>query len=283
MRPACGFATEAAVRPELTVAVDFRHNSMLDGGALAPHTVACPPAGEPVSGRKVAIALALVAVVCGVVVFAPSAEQVVATVAWMQDLGPTGWLVFAGIFLLWTLAGLPASWMQGTAGFLFGPVLGFAVASAGCTTFGTVSFLLARTRLRKVIADRIGGDPRFRAIDAAIEGGGTQLVVVLRLSPLSPYNLMNYALGITRVPLRAYVLGTLVGSVPPVLLYSYLGSTVGDLSKLLDGSAASEAGWVQGVAIGTTLIATALVTRFAQVALKRSLEQRQEQPQGSAA
>ncbi|MFT4623744.1 MAG: putative membrane protein YdjX (TVP38/TMEM64 family) [Myxococcota bacterium] len=230
-----------------------------------------PSFGGPVTPRHLAIAAAILVVAVLGYRFAPTADQVVHAVAWMQELGPTGWLVFSVVFLAWTLFALPASWSQGTAGFLFGPVVGFFVASALSTATGTVAFLLARTRLRSVIADRISGDPRFRAIDSAIGDGGTQLVVVLRLSPLSPFNVVNYALGITRVPLRSYVIGTLVGSIPPVLLYSYLGSTVGDLSRLLDGSAAAETGWAQGLALGTTLLATALVTRFAQVALKRSL------------
>ncbi len=223
------------------------------------------------STRSIVVVVSLAAGLAVLYRFGPSPEQVVHAVEWMQALGPAGWLVFAVTFLVWTLLALPASWPQMIAGFLFGPVLGFLVASAASTLCSTAAFMLTRTRLRSVIASRLGGDVRFHSIDRAIGEGGVQLVAILRLSPLSPYNVVTYALGLTRVPLSHYVLGTALGSIPPLLLYTYLGSTVSDLSRLLDGSAAAESGWVTSVALVTTLVATALVTRFAQLALRRSL------------
>jgi uncharacterized membrane protein YdjX (TVP38/TMEM64 family) len=221
--------------------------------------------------RRIATIVAVCLALAFLYAFAPSPDPVVSAVAWLQSLGPTGWLVFALLYLCWTVAALPASWPQMIAGFIFGPVLGFVVAHTLSTLSSTATFLLARTRLRTLVAGHFTSDPRFHAIDGAIGSGGTQLVAMLRMSPLSPFNIVTYALSITQVSTRHFVAGTALGCLPPVLIFTYLGSTVGDLSRLLDGTAASESGWVQALVLATTLVATALVTRFAQQALKRAL------------
>ena len=201
----------------------------------------------------------------------PSMETLIGLLERTRSTGPSGYVAYVAVYLVATLLMGPASLLQGSAGFLFGPLWGWGVAAVLSNLFAAISFLLARTVLRKWVAARIAHDPRFAAIDTAIGEGGSSLVALLRVSPVSPFNVVSYTLGLTQVSLGRFVLGTFMGSLVPVTLYTYLGSTVGSVAELIDGNASS-ASWVQWVGLVATLIATAGVTRYAQIALKRALK-----------
>jgi len=223
--------------------------------------------------------LSLLAVVAAALAWwqvGPSIETVATWLTWMRDGGPAGLVVFVLFYAVATWLMAPASWLQGSAGFLLGPLGGFVTASLLSTVFGTVSFLLTRTRLRSVLLRRFEG-PRLRAVDLAVGEGGLGLVVLLRLSPLSPYNVVNYLLGLTGVRLRDYVLGTWLGSLVPVALYSYVGSSVSELSRLLAGEADAPS-WVQWVGLGLTVIVTMGVARFAKTTLNEAIAKAEGRP-----
>ena len=95
----------------------------------------------------------------------------------------------------------------------------------------TLAFVLGRTVARGWIARRIAGSPRFAAVDEAIGENGFRIVLLLRLSPLFPFNLLNYALGLTRLSLRDYVVASALGMLPGTILYVYLGSLVTSASE----------------------------------------------------
>jgi uncharacterized membrane protein YdjX (TVP38/TMEM64 family) len=215
-------------------------------------------------------ALALLGLCALAVLGATQLDRMVLLLEWVRSAGPQGLLVFAAVYLLCTLLMAPASFLQGSAGFLFGPGLGFVIASAASVACGGVAFVLGRTVLRDVVARRVANDPRFASIDNAIGEGGLYLVVLLRLSPLSPFNIFNYGLGLTRVSTREFLLGTWIGSIPAVFLYSYLGSTVGSLADLAEGQSTANP-TAQVLVLACTLVASVLVARFAQKALKRAL------------
>jgi len=224
--------------------------------------------------QRTSTRLAASAVVFALLVLAAagthSLDQMVLMLEWVREAGPVGWFVFGLLYLVCTLLMLPASFLQGSAGFLLGPIAGFGVASAASVCSGLVAFALGRTVLRGPVARRVARDPRFTAIDHAIGDGGTYLVALLRLSPLSPFNVFNYALGLTRVRPRDFALGTWLGSIPAIFLYSWIGSTVGSLADLATGNASGDT-TVQVVVLVCTVIASLLVARFAQQALKRAL------------
>jgi uncharacterized membrane protein YdjX (TVP38/TMEM64 family) len=209
----------------------------------------------------------------------PTLDGLIGVLEWTRTAGPKGYATYALIYFVATLLVAPASFLQGSAGFLFGPLWGWLIASLLSTAFGTVNFLLARTVLRKWVEARVARDERFESINTAIGDGGVYLVALLRVPPVSPYNVVCYVLGLTQVSLSRYVLGTWLGSLVPVTLYCYLGSTVGSLTELMEGGGATDAGWVQGLGLVTTLIATAGVARYANIALKKALAT----PEGPAA
>lgn len=191
----------------------------------------------------------------------------------IRDAGALGVVAFATVYLLASLLLLPASWVQGAAGFLYGPLLGIPLASLLSTVSAVGAFFLARTWLRGPVERRWASDVRFRAIDGAVEDGGARLVALLRVSPISPFNIVSYLLGATRVRPRAYALGTWAGGLFPVLLYGWIGSTLEDLAELLDGRAAAQAGHLELVGLFVTLVATLLVTRQARRVLHAALQE----------
>ena len=224
------------------------------------------PAGQPIW-----TALSAVALLALLGVSLANIDVLIGVLEWVRGAGTTGVIVFVAAYLVGTLLMLPASLLQGSAGFLFGPIAGVVIASLGSVTCGSVCFGLSRTVLRGPVERRVDRIPNFGKIDRAIGNGGTYLVFLLRLSPISPFNILNYGLGLTRVRYSQFALGTWLGSIPAVTLYSYVGASVGSLTEIMDGSATRDP-LLQGTVLLCTAVATLLVARFAQRALKSALD-----------
>ena len=133
--------------------------------------------------------------------------------------------------------------------------------------------MLGRSLLRARVERRIGKSTKLAAIDRAVGAHGFKLVVLLRLSPLIPFNALNYALALTRVSLRDYVLGSALGMLPGTVLYVYLGSLVTDGAQLLAGRGTTSPAAMALTAGGlvATLLVVALTARIARVELDRVL------------
>lgn len=199
-------------------------------------------------------------------------DMVAAWLVWMRAQGPLGHVLFAAFYLGGTLAMVPASILEAGAGFLYGPVLGIAVASLLGTACATCSFALGRTVFRGAVERRIAGSPRLQAIDRAVAAEGWRLVLLLRLSPLAPFNLMSAALGATPVAVTDFVVGTMVGHLFPVVVFAWTGSTVATALDLVERTAPPA--WATGVGIGLTVLATIGVSRFAKRTLDAALAER---------
>jgi uncharacterized membrane protein YdjX (TVP38/TMEM64 family) len=195
-------------------------------------------------------------------------------VEWVHQAGAVGAGVYALVYVLATLLFFPGSILTAGAGFVYGPIWGILLVSPVSVIAATLAFLLGRSVARGWIARRMAGRPRFAAVDAAVGRSGFRIVLLLRLSPIFPFNLMNYALGLTRVRLRDYVLASLVGMLPGTFLYVYLGSLVTSASELLGGTGAHAGGWGQALYWGglvATVLVTIVVTRVARAALRRAV------------
>lgn len=121
---------------------------------------------------------------------------------------------------------LPASVLGIAAGALFGVGAGFAAAALGTLAGALVAFALTRSFARPLIARLVRERPGLRRLDAALAGDGWKLVCLLRISPVMPFAVTSYALGLSSVRFRAYLLGTLA-SLPPLLAYVVLGRVLG--------------------------------------------------------
>lgn len=158
-------------------------------------------------------------------------QQLVALLEWIRELGPIAPIVFIIAYVIITVAFLPASIVTLGAGFVFGVVQGSIYVFIGAMLGATAAFLIGRFIARDWIAKKVEGKRFFSALDNAIAREGLKLVFLIRLSPAFPFNLLNYALGLTKVSLPNYVLGT-TGIIPGTIMYVYLGSLVSDLTML---------------------------------------------------
>jgi uncharacterized membrane protein YdjX (TVP38/TMEM64 family) len=158
------------------------------------------------------------------------------------------------------------------AGALFGLVEGIAWAFIAAVLGSAGAFLVSRHGGRRFIEARIAGDPRFSAIDHAIAEQGGRIVFLLRLSPVFPFVLLNYALGLTRIGFRDYLLAS-VGMLPGTLLYVYYGTVAGEVAALAAGGGVQRdtAYYVTlGVGLVATIAVTTVVTRIARRALREA-------------
>lgn len=223
---------------------------------------------------KFSLAILLLAILAVALVLLPVREWTVSIVTWIRSLGSLGVAVYAIVYMLSPVVMFPASLLTLAAGFLYGPWWGTLLVSPASVAGSTLAFLIGRTVARERVKRRIESNARFSAIDAAVEKSGLKVVFLLRLSPIFPFTLLNYALGLTRVRLRDYILGSFFGMLPGTFLYVYLGSSVANVAALASGKAGSggAAGhllfWGGLVA---TILVVVLVTRTARQVLDRSL------------
>jgi uncharacterized membrane protein YdjX (TVP38/TMEM64 family) len=233
--------------------------------------VTTQPAGRGAS-RTVA-KVALVAVVIGALLFAAkyfNLQQVFRdALAWISGLGPVGPLIFIALYILACVLLLPGSILTLGAGAVFGVILGSVVVSIASTIGATCAFFIGRYLARGWAARRIAGSDKFKAIDEAVGREGWKIVVLTRLSPIFPFNLLNYALGLTMVSLRHYFFASWLGMIPGTIMYVYIGSLAGDLATLGTGERTRTTGeWVlYGAGLVATVAVTVFVTRLARRAL----------------
>jgi len=186
-------------------------------------------------------------------------------------LGPWGPVLFVLLYVAATVLFLPGSILTLGAGVVFGLVRGAIIVSLSATLGATAAFLVGRYLARGWVTRKIAGHARFTAIDEAVAREGWKIVGLTRLSPVFPFNLLNYAFGLTRVSLRDYVLASWIGMMPGTVMYVYLGSLAGDLAAAARGRATrTPAEWaLYAVGLLATVGVTVYVTRVARRALDR--------------
>lgn len=139
----------------------------------------------------------------------------------IQSLGFWSPLGFIALFALATLLFLPGAMFGLAGGALFGPLWGTVWNLIGATLGATLAFLAARYVASDWVARRTGG--RIKQLIEGVEAEGWRFVAFVRLVPLFPFNLLNYALGLTRIRLGPYVLTSLLAMAPGTVAYTWLG------------------------------------------------------------
>lgn len=155
-------------------------------------------------------------------------------------------------------------------GALFGVLRGALYAVTGAALGSTVAFLLGRYVARRAIERRLARMPRVAAIDRAVCTRGRRIVLLLRLSPLVPFNFLNYALGLTTISVSDFLLASF-GMIPGAFMYAYVGKIAGEALALAGAAQVPrDASYYAMLAVGmaATVAATALVARTAQRALR---------------
>ena len=192
---------------------------------------------------------------------------------WIDSLGTVGAIAFILLYIIATVAFLPGSILTLGAGVVFGLFLGSLYVFVGATLGATAAFLVGRYLARGWVAKKIEGNKKFRAIDQAVGREGLKIVLLTRLSPIFPFNLLNYAYGVTGVSLKDYVIGS-VGMIPGTIMYVYIGSLAGNLATI--GTEAQPANpavqWtIRIVGFIATVAVTLYVTKLARKALENEV------------
>lgn len=194
-------------------------------------------------------------------------KALAAALAWTAAAGPAGWAAYVGLYVLACVAFLPGSVLTLGAGAAFGLWTGFLLVSAGSTLGACASFLVGRYFLRDWVSKKLQAVPVFAAIAAAVGQEGGKVVFLTRLSPVLPFNLLNYGYGLTGVGLGEYALASWLGMMPGTFLYVYLGAAAGAAARG-GARARTPAEWaLYAAGLAATALAAWLVGRAAKRAL----------------
>ncbi|XP_010546832.1 PREDICTED: uncharacterized protein LOC104818792, partial [Tarenaya hassleriana] len=166
-----------------------------------------------------------------------------------------------------TVLAVPASILTVGGGYLFGPPIGFVADSVGATLGAGAAFLLGRTIGKPFAVSKLKDYSQFQSVALAIENSGFKICLLLRLAPLVPFNMLNYLLSVTPIPLGKYLLSSWLGMMPITLALVYVGTTLKDLSDVTHGwSEFSE----------SLVILMICVTKVAKDALGKALAEHEE-------
>ncbi|MDZ8109523.1 MAG: TVP38/TMEM64 family protein [Nostoc sp. DedQUE12a] len=197
-------------------------------------------------------------------------------IIWVESLGVFGPIAYIVIYNLATLLFIPGSLLTIKGGCLFGVFWGSIYVLIAAIIGATLAFLIGRHLSRDWVCRQINKHPKFKAIDLAVAKEGWKIVLLTRLSPVFPFNLLNYAFGVTQVSLKNYILGSF-GIIPGTVMYVYIGSLAGNLAMINTShqprtSETQIWEWImQGIGLVATVAVTVYITKIAQKALNQSV------------
>ncbi len=231
-------------------------------------------------------AVAVLAVVPGALWLArrwiPVRQYLESFLKWTEDAGPLGAVVLGVVYVAGTLLLFPGSILTMGAGFLYGLLWGSLIVSAASTTAACCAFLIGRTVARGWVADKISDNAKFHAVDQAVGHQGFKIVFLVRLSPLFPFTLQNYAFGLTDIVFWKYALASWIGMMPGTVLYVYFGWAAKNIAQIIAGEASLSTPqrvffWVGlAVTIGVVVVVTRIAKNAIQGAVAGSEEAAEE-------
>ena len=192
---------------------------------------------------------------------------------WVDSLGWLAPIAFIIIYNIATLLFIPGSLLTLKGGCLFGFFWGSVYVFIAAIIGATFAFLVGRFISRDWVYQQIGNKPNFQAIDKAVAKNGFKIVFLTRLSPIFPFNLLNYAFGITQVSLKDYILGS-IGMIPGTAMYVYMGSLIGDIAMNNPSTSINpQTQYAQLLLRGFGLITTIFVTIYVANVAKKALNE----------
>lgn len=182
-------------------------------------------------------------------------------------------VAFIVLYIVATVLFIPGSLTTLAAGFLFGVVWGSAYVSIASTVGASSAFLIGRYLARDRVDKKISSNPKFTSIDEAIGREGAKIVFLLRLSPFFPFSLLNYALGLTKVPFGRYVIASWIGMFPGTILYVYIGSLFKSVADITAGDRAkTPTEWAfYSLGLIATLVVSIYVSKIAKKAMNEAI------------
>ncbi len=145
---------------------------------------------------------------------------------WFQGLGFKGYAAYILIYIAVAVFMFPASTITIAAGITFGSVLGGVLSLVGATIGAAVAFVIAKYVARDSIVNKFGANPIFKKIEAGVQENGTSFLILTRLVPLFPYNIQNYAYGVTPMKLSTFMLVSFVTMAPGAFIYAFMAGEI---------------------------------------------------------
>ena len=216
--------------------------------------------------RIVLVVLAVVAFLIAMRLL-PLGEWITSFQQWVREVGPIGYVVYVLVYVVFCVFGIPASPLTIGAGAIFGFVNGSIVVIIGATLGATLSFVLARTIMRRRIEGMTATNNKFRALDRAITREGGRIVFLVRLAPVVPFAYVNFAFGLTGVRLLSYVVATFFGIMPLTLAFVYISATA---TAAASSDMSSLRLWINIAGGVLAVLVTAFVTRLATRAIRKA-------------
>ena len=216
--------------------------------------------------RIIAVALIIAAIII-FFHFLPIAIWLKTFQTYVRGLGALGYVVYIVVYAACVVAFVPASILTLGAGAIFGFVGGTIVVVIGATIGATLAFLLARTVMRKRIEAMTGTNAKFRALDRAIASEGMKIVFLVRLAVVFPFTYINYAFGLTAIPLWRYVLATFLGIIPATAAFVF-ASSAATSAATTSTSSITKIVYIAGGVVA--IIVSVLIGRIATKAIRRA-------------
>ncbi|MEM7281212.1 MAG: VTT domain-containing protein [Pseudomonadota bacterium] len=224
---------------------------------------------------KIGLAVVVIAILFGLSQVLPIRSWLFALYDWTKVNPGMSAVAFVSLYSAWLVLVLPGVFLVIAAGFLYGFVNGLALILVGHVIGSTLAFLISRNLTKSFVEKRLGSSVKLEAIDGAIRESAFTIVFLARLSMVLPYSLLNYAFGLTSVGLRDYITASLLGMVPPFVLFVFLGTTADDLASIVNGEVGlDDHAWIVAVfGVVMIIVIIAYIVRKAKVALNSKLEQ----------
>lgn len=202
----------------------------------------------------------------------PLMDWLLAVESWVRLNPYPGAIVYVGLTVLGTVALVPGWIPLMAGGLLFGMVPGLVLGTIGVTVGATAAMLAGRTIARQWVAKRIAGNEQMLALDDALDQRAFVIVALTRFALVIPFNVLNYAYGLTRVDTRTYAAATLIGMLPVVALYVYLGTLARNIGQILNGDAqpGSSAWWLLALAAVALTVVIVVVRRTMKQILRKT-------------
>lgn len=201
-------------------------------------------------------------------------RALLAAVTWCGNAGAAGIAVYGALYTLSTLLVVPAAILTAAAGWAWGLVEGTLIVLGVSLIADWIPFAIARRLGRARVAAAAEHARTLRALDLAFAEHGFLLVALLRLSPIAPYNVTNYLLGLVPVSTATYLIASTIGCIPGVLLIVYAGTLVPHPNDLDEVSLYDDP-WFLIAGIAIAIVSYVAVTLIARRYLRRMVDRSQ--------
>lgn len=205
--------------------------------------------GSPDASRRKALGLLALAFVAaaGLVLLwkaLPMTDYIRAAVAYIDDSGPVGAIVFYAVYVVFSLIGIPRTLLNISAGFLFNFPIAIATVLLAAGTAYSLTFIIARTVAQDWVEKRVARLPNVQCLLDMVNEEGFKVVFLIRMNPFIPAVIKGYGLGTTRIPFRTYLSASILGFLPLSLAHVYLGWVGGEAMLDTNGGPTDLQRWI---------------------------------------